>query len=324
MIDDPRDGVLEPALDVALYPALSGLEIVSASHLPNFKNAIEAGGQSGWSYYFPYLVARNRKGRSAALVVEDEGSLCVFLWRKRRGESKLDLLLAPTPMNPAALKRCLERANDFNRNRSARVMRIEEQDAQAVAGVDELRLKERGSQYLYAPKAFLDLGGRKFRTLRRNVAQVEARADVEVLPYSASHREGCRALLARWSAHHREAFGTGGGVRLSRSAIELAGHLPESDLHGEVVLVDGTLSAFAFGGEIRPGVACFFDAKSDIEVPGLSYFHRYSYLSKLQRFDIVNDGSSVGRSGLSQLKESLRPVGMLAEYGARQRGSGRK
>ena len=304
--------------DLRLTGALEGLEFLDPSHLSRFKRAVDAGQQTGWSYYFPYVLARNRPGRSATLFVEDEGSICVFLWRQRSDGAKLDLLLAPTPMNPSVLRRSLERANEFNGDRSARIMRIDEKDHDAVSSLPGLRLKERGKQYLYAPAAFGDLGGGKFRTLRRMVARVEGLAEFEVLPYEASHAAACRELLQRWAERHREAHGTGGGVRLSRSAIDLSKTFTEADLLGEVVLVEGRLSAFAFGGQIRPGVACFFDAKSDIEVPGLSYFHRYRYLLKLRGFDVVNDGSDVGRAGLGQLKDSLRPIGMHAEYAAKQ------
>jgi len=55
-------------------------------------------------------------------------------------------------------------------------------------------------------------------------------------------------------------------------------------------------------------------------VAGLSYFHRYSFLEKLQEFQFVNDGSDVGRAGLRQLKNSLRPVEMHLEYRANQEG----
>ena len=81
----------------------------------------------------------------------------------------------------------------------------------------------------------------------------------------------------------------------------------------------GQLAAFAFGGEIRPGVACFFEAKSDGSVPGLAYAHRRNFMLNLQDYDVVNDGSDTGRPGLRQLKDSFRPVAMHAEYRATQR-----
>jgi hypothetical protein len=301
-----------------LIGALAGLKHLEVSDLPRYKLAVEAGQQMGWGYYFPYLLSRSGKN-SAVLLAEDEGSMCVFLWRLRDSIPKLDLLVAPTPMNVPVLERCLERANDFNGDLSARVLRVDAKDVDAVSGLRQMRVKQRKSQYLFVPSSYTDLAGGKFKTIRRNVASVESLQDVEVSPYSATHTDACLALLKRWRSQNPKATTGAGGVGMSRRAIELAGVLSDEDLRGEVVFVNGTLSAFAFGGEIRPGLACSFDRRSDSEVRGLSYFHLRSLLLKLQDFDLVNDGSDAGRSGLKQLKDSFRPVEMHAEYRASQR-----
>ncbi|MGH7289196.1 MAG: phosphatidylglycerol lysyltransferase domain-containing protein [Myxococcota bacterium] len=276
----------------------------------------------GWGYYFPHLLAQNRPGRSAVLVTEDSGSMCVFRWRVRGFEARLDLYLPPIPLNVPVLRRCLERANDFNRDGSAQVIRIDARDADATSEVRSLHVWQRRMQYVFAPAAYEDLAGTKYHTIRRNVALVQRRPDVEVVPYSTRHAEACRALLSRWQKAHREAHDSAGGVGASKRALELAGSLPERDLGGEVVLLDGHLSAFAFGGEIRPGLACSFDRKCETDVRGLSYFHFRSFLLRLRDFERVNDGSDTGRVGLRQLKDSFRPVEMHAEYRATQRDRG--
>lgn len=302
-----------------LSGALGGLRILGLDDLDRYKAAVEAGQQTGWGYYFPYLLSQNRPGRSAMLVTEDGGSMCVFRWRLSGSVARLDLYLPPIPMHTSVLGRCLERANQFNRDRSAQVMRIDARDAAAMSDLGNLRIRQRRTQYLFAPGNYQDLAGKKFYTVRRNVALVEQLPGVEVVPFSVSHAEACRELLSRWKKAHRDAHGTAGGVGASKQAIELAGQLPPRDLGGEVVVLDGRLSAFAFGGEIRPGLACSFERKCDTEVRGLSYFHFRSFLLALRGFDLVNDGSDTGRAGLRQLKESFRPVDMHAEYRASQR-----
>lgn len=299
--------------------ALDGLEPLRPADLPRYKAALDLGQQVGWGYYFSYLLSRNRPGRSAVLLAEDEGSMCVFLWRLRDTEPRLDLCVAPTPMTPGVLRRCLERANDFNGDRSARVLRMDEKDVESASSLPALRVLERKKQYIYAPERYTDLQGSKYYTIRRNVAIVESSRDVEVAPYVASHAEGCRTLLRRWRAHHRETQGTAGGYGMSRLAIELAFELPDSELRGEVVFLDGTLSAFAFGGELRPGFGCSFDRRSDPGIRGLSYFQFRSFLTGLREFPLVTDGSDAGRSGLRQIKDSFRPADMYTEYRAVQR-----
>ncbi len=301
-----------------LSGALDGLKPLEISDLPRYKHAVENGQQMGWGYYFPYLLTYNRPERSAALLAEEDGSMCIFIWRQTESGPRLDLALAPTPMNVSVLERCLERANDFNGDYSARVLRIDAKDVDAVSSVRQLRVKQRRMQYLYAPKTYTELGGRKYQTIRRNVVRVEALPEIEVVPYTVSHAEACRELLRRWRRRHRQTSTTTGAVGMSRRGIELAGILSEKDLRGEVVLIDGRVSAFAFGGEIRPGLACSFDRRCDPDVRGLSYFHLRSFLLKLLDFEVVNDGSDAGRSGLRQLKDSFRPIDMHAEYRATQ------
>lgn len=304
-----------------LVGALSGLEVLTVSDLSRYKSFVTAGSQYGWGYYFPYLLSRPRENRRAVLWTEDEGSFCVFLWRRRRGREQLELPVAPTPMDPAVLRRCLERCNAFNGDYSARVLRIDERDAPLAASIRELRLEERKKQYMYSPAAFSDLGGRRFRTLRRNVALVESLPDVVLETYTSEHEKGCRELLTRWGEQHRTLHGTTGGVSGAARALDLVSLMGPPDLLGEVILIDGRVSAFALGGEIRPGFGCFFEARADVDVSGISYFQRTRFMSRLIEMETVNDGSDVGRGGLKQLKESLRPIGLHTEYRGFQEAS---
>jgi hypothetical protein len=299
-----------------LRGVLQGLEKLSADALPRYKRALVAGGEQGFSFYFPGLLTAERPGKRL-LLAENAGSICVFRWSLREDGPRLDLLLAPLPMNAAVLRESLERCNDYNGNRFARVLRIDAQDAAAVAAIPGLRVRKRREQYLYSPAALADISGGRFRTIRRYVAKVEAMGDVQVEEYRPTLRDECGDLLRRWVEHHRNAHGTSGGNVTSRRVLALAGKLPETDLRGEVVRIGGRIVAFGFGGEIRPGIEAFFDAKCDPAIQGLTYFQRYTFLSR-RPAAIVNDGSDVGRSGLAQLKNSMRPVAMHAEYTARQ------
>ena len=262
-----------------LAGALDGLEPLQPADLARYQRAVEAGRQLGWAYYFPYLLARGSASRSAVLIAEECGALCLFLWRARERGERLDLLLPPVPMHPTALSLSLERANDFNADRSARVLRLDADDAALAASLPGLRVRPRKEQYLYAPAAFADLGGRRYRTLRRNVARIEGLPDLEVLPYTpGEHADACLALLRRWARHHRDAHGTAGGTGTSRRALDLAARLPAL-VRGEVIYLAGRLVAYALGGEIRPGIGCFFEAKTEPAQPGLAYFQRYRFLS---------------------------------------------
>lgn len=294
--------------------ALAGLSMLGASDLPRWKRALERGEASGFGCYFPYVLAHHRPGRSTVLVAEDAGSLCVFLRSDRRSDSHLDLFLNPIPMDVGVARRCLERANDFNGNRTARILRIDGNHAALAAEVPGLRIRERRRQYLYAPHAYGDLRGKKYRTLRTHLDKARRLPDLEVVPYTDRFAAACRALLQDWAEGHRISFGDSGGAGISARVLAQFDVLSAPDLIGEVVLLGGRLVAYSVGGEIRPGVGCLLDSKSDRDVPGLGYLQRYNFLTRHPGFDLVNDGSDARRAGLRQLKDSFRPVAMHLEY----------
>lgn len=298
--------------------ALEGLKVLEVADFDRYRDALAAAQPLGWSYYFPFLLTQNRPGRSALLLNNDEGSVCLYHWRIRDSVPRLDIHSAPLPMNVAVLERCFERVNGFNGDRTASCRRIDAKDVKAVASLPWLRVKEKKLQYLFAPANYVDLAGKKFYTVRRNVQQVENLQDVQVRPFERSDAGPCHDLLRQWRTAHRATHGGAGGFGMSRRAIDLVGALPANVIRGEVVLVDGRLSAFAFGGELRPGLGCSFDRKCDTEIRGMSFFQFRSLLLSLGEFELVNDGSDTGRAGLRQLKDTFRPVDMHTEHMAIQ------
>jgi hypothetical protein len=298
---------------LTLSGALTGLKVLETSDLDRYQRALVEGAQMGWAYYFPYLLTRNRPGRYFTLILEDEGSICIFLWQLIDNKPRVDLLTAPTPMNKSVLKRCIERANEFNLDHSARIMRIDSKDSEAVADIG-INIRERKQQYIFSPGNYNQLSGKKYYTLRRNVTLIERLPDVEVVPYTQTHAQDCHKLLKNWGKLHRAKHGTVGGVGISRRIIDLAGTLPSSILRGEVIYVKGKLAAFTFGGQIRPGLACSFERKCDTEVRGLSYFQLRSFLCSFDDETLVNDGSDAGSAGLRQLKDSFRPIYTHSEF----------
>ena len=294
-----------------------GLRALSIDDLAIYQAALEAGRQTGWRYNFPALLTSNRPGRRQKYWTIDSGSFCVFQWQRQDGQERLDVFLAPSPMEPDVLRRCIERANDFNGDRSARVLHIDEADRDAVmaAGLDARPRKE---QYIFAPERYSDLGGKELYTVRRKVNRFARLPDVEIRPFQKSDATACRKLLDQWKVEHRRVHKTLGGVGTSRRSIDLAGHLPERILGGQIILIGETLAAFALGGMMRQGLACSIERKCATSVAGLGYFQLQHFLLSFKDFGLVNDGSDAGRAGLRQLKSSFRPVAMHREFRARQ------
>jgi len=293
---------------------LMGLRRLGLEDLPRWKQALEQAQPKGFGCYFAYVLAHQGSRRSTVLVGEDGGSLCCYMLRERRRGPLLDVYLPPMPMDVSIAQRCLERANGFNGNRSARILRIDESEAPRAMQIPGLKVRERRKQYLYAPKAYADLSGKKYQTLRHHLAKIEKRTDIETAPYSDRFAAPCRELLQQWSERYRQTFGKSGGAGLSKRVLALADVLSAPDLTGEVTLLGDRLVGYWLGGQLRPGLGCFVDGKSDLDVPGLGYFQRYRFLTTHDSFELVNDGSDARRSGLRQLKSSLRPAAMHIEY----------
>ncbi len=297
---------------------LSDLKPASPEDYPDYARALEASRPTGSHYFLAGLLAYQRRGRQI-LLGRDQGSVCIYRLESKDDVSRLDLYLAPTPMDPAVLARCMERVNDFNHDRSARILRIDDADADAVAAVG-YRVRKRREQFLFAPPKYADLAGKELYTIRRNVSRVEKREDIELCTYSLEHADGCRRLLQRWRTAHRAQHGSAGGYGSSKRILELAGRLPQDALTGQVVLRGGEVVAFSFGGNIHSKIACSFERKCDTGIGGLTYYQLRSFLLHLDGYEIVNDGSDAGRPGLQQLKQSFRPVAMHPEYRGYQDG----
>jgi hypothetical protein len=298
---------------LATSDTLIGLKAVSLNDFTDYANALEESKPTGASYYLPGLLAYHRPGQREILLGEDEGSICIYRWESYKGSQRLDIYLAPTPMNTAVLRRCIERANDFNQDRSARILRIDEADAKAAISAG-LRIRKRREQYIFEPEKYAELAGKELYTVRRNVARVEKLGDVRIETYSRKYAESCHALLRRWRNNHRERHGSAGGYGASKRIIDLAGRLPENALTGQVVLIEDKVAAFSFGGRIHSQLACSLERKCVNEFNGLTYFQLRNFLQHLNGYQQVNDGSDAGRPGLKQLKDSFRPVAMHAEY----------
>jgi hypothetical protein len=292
---------------------LSGLKTASLDDYADYASALEDSRPTGSSYYLPGLLAYQRPRKREILLAEDEGSICIYRMQSSQGAEHMDIYLAPTPMNTAVLRRCIERVNDFNQDRSARILRIDEADAMKVSSAG-FRVRKRREQYIFTPDKYSDLGGKELYTVRRNVSRLKKVRDVRFEAYTPAYSEDCHALLERWRVNHRERHGSAGGYGSSKRIIDLAGHLPNDALTGQVVFIDDNIVAFSFGGKIHSQLACSFERKCETQISGLTYFQLHGFLLHLKDYKQVNDGSDAGRPGLKQLKSSFRPVKMHAEF----------
>ena len=308
-----------PPLAPAKRPegSLAGLHPLTQEEIPRFKEALAAGQQLAWGFYLPFMLSVNRSPRRALLWTMDEGSLCLFNLSKDT-PAHLDLYAPPFPANDRVLRRCLERADDHNGGRATRIYWIDEKDVVSVKDLGRFNIRIKEHEYIYSPRDLMDLSGGGYRTVRRNVNRVAELPDLAWRPYRQEDAPACLRLLQQWEVTQGLKYPALQGSSYTRACLQLEPMLPNRDLYGEVIVIAGEIRAFAFGGEIRPGLGCFFVTKSDTTIQGLSYFARHHFLTGMTSCALVNDSSDGGSAGLQQLKQSLRPVRMHTVYKAKQ------
>ncbi len=300
---------------------LTDLKPLQITDLSAFKSAITAGQQQGWAYYFPFLLfVRYGAENSQMLWTEDEGSLCLFV-RQTGKKNRLHLYFPPFPANDAALQRCLERANEYNREHSTWIYWIDEDNADQLHRLKSLRLQRRNPQYLYRPRDLADMSGSTYRTLRRNISLGRRMTDIDIQPYHLEDAPECRQLLEHWGKTQGQGLtGTFYQRRYALNCFQLAPQFQEQDLRGLVFRVNGQVRAFAFGGEIRPELGCSLLTIAAPDVTCLSYVVRHHFLSGMTNCLVVNDGSDGGQDGLREMKVRFRPCGLHNTFKAKQVG----
>lgn len=297
--------------------ALAGLRRLAPEDLQIYKRGIDRTGRICWQQFFPFLYFHYGTSGSEDLLIEErEGSVCLFKLDRRSEKPQLHLYFLPMPMNAGVLRECLERVRSFNGNHRATIYWVDEEDIGLLAGLwDTLRLYPMNREYLYDPKIYRHLSGKKTRDLRHNLSRIAARNDVTTRPFEPGDGEVCLALMEEWAGQQRDKYGRIAYQRYTKNCLRHSTLFPPPDLTGKVVLVDGRVKAFGFAGEIRTGLANLFITYSDLAISGLNRYLIYQFMLDLEACDLVNSAMA-DTPGLMAAKESLCPVAMHGVYRA--------
>lgn len=300
-------------------PLISDLRPLQLTDLPRFKQAITEGEQLGWYYFFPFLLFNRLGSQSTRYVWEEaQGSLCLFK-HQYGNKNRLDIVFPPFPYQESALRRAVERVNSFNQSHTSWIHFIDEKNMPQVRGLEIFRISKRSPQYLFSPQELIKMAGSRFRNLRRNINTARKQAEINIQPYGPEYAAQCRQLMAKWEnkrknnqrALHYQS-------RYALNAFHFTPQMEDRDLQGHVYVVNGDVSAFTFGGEIRPGIGCLLLAIADPEITCLSYLVRHHFFANMQKCQTVNDGSDGRESGLREMKQRFRPYGFHTVFTAKQ------
>lgn len=289
-----------------LTGALSGLRKLDLSDIKLYKDALNQAKRICWQQYFPFLHFRHND----LLISDENGSICIFFMLTRQDRApKLYLYFLPMPMNEHALKLCLERVRDFNNNKRAEIYWVDEEDIGMLQYLEpNSRAIPLASEYIYDPKTYLSLSGRRKHEIRQDIKRIMDRGDVEVRPFEEGDINDCLTLMNEWAVIQQDKYDGRVLPRgYARRCVRFSTLFDKKDLFGQVILVEGKIRAVGFAGEIRTGLANLFITYSDHNINGLNRFLNYHLLLKLDSYDLVNSAYAT-TPGLQYAKESLCPV----------------
>ncbi|WP_457094625.1 phosphatidylglycerol lysyltransferase domain-containing protein [Microvirga sp. P5_D2] len=297
---------------------LENLAPVEIKDADIFLSAAEEAQVKAWLYYFPLL---HFYGQFRAHTLHWElydGSVLVYQIRRREGHSRMDLYLPPFPFSVAALRYAQQRMQEYNGNRTSRIVWVQEKDALPVtrAGFEVFFREE---EFIFDRAAVMGLEGSSFKKLRNKIAGALRQGHVETRPYTAADRPACQAVLDGW----RERLIANGiapnGYRYTRACLKTAERFPHALLNGLVAECDGVVRGFAFTGHLAHTLGCNFLCITDINYRGLSYLLCYRHMAEFPELIHFNDSSDTGRPGLRESKQLFRPIEMHGLFGAKEK-----
>ena len=286
-----------------------GFEIIQPSHAPLLKGVFAQAGKQMWCCFPPFLCAFSLPPNRVVKIGEQNGCVCLIVQRP----DGVDMLCPPMPFSTSVLMSLVTKLEDSNAGRKTRILWVDEQDAAHMAGLPFV-LQKKDAEYLYNPKLIAESRGKPFRDVRKQVHKFESIAQFRKL--TVQDIPACEDLLLYWRKRQgrKHPFLLDWGY--TRAALVQFPHWQPPDLYGWCVEHHGQFVAFAMAGEILPDVAQFFIAKTNPDVPGLSFFLRFCVYRELVHYRLINDASDLGLPGLQQFKKKFRPAGQLQVYSA--------
>jgi hypothetical protein len=168
--------------------------------------------------------------------------------------------------------------------------------------------------YLYLREELATLPGSRFHKKKNRINYFTNRHDYTVDHFSKEHLDGCHVLLEKWFQSLRNDSEQSLQPEVAATAEALK-YAEELGLEGVVVIVNGTVAAFALGGRLNSNTAvCHFE-KADPFCEGLYQLVNREFARLLfHECRFLNREQDLGNMGLRNAKLSYHPVELVKKY----------
>lgn len=306
----------------------SDFRLISPSDNGYLKDIFASQEKEAWCYFPPFLNLYNLLPSRPVYLYKQHSFTIIAQKVTTRGKERLDLVIPPVSLNDNSVDWINEVINYLTRNTeqsSLRILWVDESDLEFLStrfGKSlEYKLKDR--EYFYEPQKILDKKGRKFRDLRKKINRVE-RLHPVFNEIQFQDLKSAENLLKDWRKKQgrKRDFLLDWGYTMS--SLKRFYEFTRSDLRGWQVSLSGSMRGFALAGPINDRVGCFFVAKTDTEIDGLSEYLRWRVFDQLVNYELVNDAGDLGIPGLRQHKMKMRPSRIDNVYSVNLTHSGSK
>ena len=289
---------------------------ISIEDVPMLREMFSRNSKDNWCYFAPFLASYSLFPKRVIFWYEKKGVSVLFQRKMDRSNRTIELMVPPIPLDENGLRIMSDIMMD-SANVTVKILWVNESEKRILksAFTDHIKIDVKEEEYIYDPNLIYHMKGGRYRDLRKRVNSV-AKINPVFRPMESNDVIEAVKLLRNWRSKQgrKRNFLLDWGYTLN--ALENISKFSREDLYSWVVEIQGQISAIAMAGPINDKSACFFVAKSDTGIYGLSEYLRWKVYGELREFTRVNDAGDLGINGLRQYKQKFRPLKLDRVYTA--------
>lgn len=296
--------------------SLRNLRTIEPSDVEDFKKYVQKEDKRGWVYFFPFIYFWSLSSSREILIDKKNNTLSLFLLDKFHKSSfpKFQQYIPTLPLLKDEQLKSIERIYKYKGRKTANIVWIDKEDVSRLKSIyKSFQFKYKTSEYLYNPKLYNDLGGKKFRNLRQQLTQMSKNENTQTVPYEKKYEKQCLELHDLWNKTQIKKYGSVSDEKYTRNCILNFDLFTPNELNGLVILQNNKVISFGFVGYINTNVLSFFIGKSDYSFNGVQSYLKYTLLKNNEDYLYANDGPSIAK-GLDASKRMFRPVSKHKVY----------